>query len=128
MIKNLIFDFGKVLVDYDFETFFLQHIPDEDRRRAFTPVLYNVEIQQQLDREARPFDEIMENVICRNKEFEQEIRTFIRLYPTIVTGEMPGMYDLLTRLKTEGFKLYPTYQLVQQTASHHQSVSNIQTA
>jgi len=106
MIKNLIFDFGKVLVDYDFEAFFRKHIPDAERCRAFTPVLYNVEIQQLLDREEKPFDEIMEDVISQNKEFEQEIRTFIDLYPTIVTEEVPGMYDLLTRLKSEGYKLY----------------------
>lgn len=106
MIKNLIFDFGKVLVDYDFEAFFKKHIPDADRCQAFTPVLYNVEIQQLLDREAKPFDEIMEDVINKNKEFEPEIRTFINLYPTIVTNEMPGMYELLTLLKNEGYKLY----------------------
>ena len=29
MIKNLIFDFGKVLVDYDFEAFFRRYITDE---------------------------------------------------------------------------------------------------
>ena len=40
MIKNLIFDFGKVLVDYDFEAFFRKYIPDTERCQAFTPVLY----------------------------------------------------------------------------------------
>jgi len=106
MIKNLIFDFGKVLVDYDFDAFFHKHIPDAERCRAFTPVLYNVEVQQLLDREMKPFDEIMEEVISKNKEYEHEIRTFIELYPTIVTEEIPGMYDLLKRLKAEGYKLY----------------------
>ena len=50
MIKNLIFDFGKVLVDYDFEAFFRKYIPDTERCRAFTLVLYNEEVQQRLDR------------------------------------------------------------------------------
>ena len=39
MIKNLVFDFGKVLVDYDFEAFFRHHIPQPERCRAFAPVL-----------------------------------------------------------------------------------------
>ena len=73
MIKNLIFDFGKVLVDYDFEAFFRKYIPDTDRCQAFTPVLYNEELQQLLDREERPFEVIMEEWIEKNKEFEQEI-------------------------------------------------------
>ena len=63
MIKNLIFDFGKVLVDYDFVAFFQKMIPDADRCKAFTPLLFNEEIQQLLDREAKPFNEIMEEII-----------------------------------------------------------------
>ena len=106
MIKNLIFDFGKVLVDYDFEAFFRKYIPDTERCRAFTPVLYNEELQQLLDREERPFEFIMEEWIEKNKEFEPEIRYFNEHYPEIVTNEVEGMYDLLTRLKANGYKLY----------------------
>ena len=106
MIKNLIFDFGKVLVDYDFETFFRKYIPDTERCQAFTPVLYNEELQQLLDREERPFEVIMEEWIEKNMEFEQEIRYFNEHYPEIVTNEVEGMYELLTKLKAEGYKLY----------------------
>lgn len=106
MIKNLVFDFGKVLVDYDFEAFFRHHIPQPERCRAFAPVLYNEHIQQLLDREEKPFEVLMEEIISQHKEFEHEIRMFIELYPTIVTGEVPGMRELLTRLKEEGFRLY----------------------
>ena len=106
MIKNLIFDFGKVLVDYDFEAFFRKYIPNTERCQAFTPVLYNEELQQMLDREERPFDVIMEEWIENHKEFEPEIRYFNEHYPEIVTNEVEGMYELLTQLKAEGYKLY----------------------
>lgn len=106
MIRNLIFDFGKVLVDFDFIAFFRRIIPDEERLWAFAPVLYNDALPQALDREERPFDDIMQEVIERNPEYEHELRAFCRLYPDIVTGEVPGMRDLLTRLKAEGFRLY----------------------
>lgn len=106
MIKNLIFDFGKVLVDYDFEAFFRKYIPNTERCQAFTPVLYNEELQQLLDREERPFDVIMEEWIENHKEFEPEIRYFNEHYPEIVTNEVEGMYELLTQLKAEGYKLY----------------------
>lgn len=106
MIKNLIFDFGKVLVDYDFEAFFKKYIPDINRCKAFTPVLYNEDIQRLLDREAKPFDEIMEEIIGLNPCFEQEIRMFNEHYTDIVTEEVNGMRELLTRLKEEGYKLY----------------------
>ena len=106
MIKNLIFDFGKVLVDYDFKAFFRKYIPNTERCQAFTPVLYNEELQQMLDREERPFDVIMEDWIENHKEFEHEIRYFNEHYPEIVTNEVEGMYELLTQLKAEGYKLY----------------------
>ncbi len=106
MIKNLIFDFGKVLVDYDFEAFFRQYITDEERCRAFIPILHNEELQRLFDREERPVEEIIEEIISQNKEFEPEIRYFEEHYPEIVTNEMEGMRELLTRLKAEGYKLY----------------------
>ena len=106
MIKNLIFDFGKVLVDYDFKAFFRKYIPNTERCQAFTPVLYNEELQQMLDREERPFDVIMEDWIENHKEFEHEIRYFNEHYPEIVTNEVEGMYELLTQHKAEGYKLY----------------------
>lgn len=106
MIKNLIFDFGKVLVDYDFESFFRNNIPDKERCKAFTPILYNVEVQQLLDKEERPFDVIMDEIVEKNKEFEPELRMFCVKYPEIVTGEIEGMRELLHRLKSEGYSLY----------------------
>lgn len=106
MIKNLIFDFGKVLVDYDFVAFFQKMIPDADRCKAFTPLLFNEEIQQLLDREAKPFNEIMEEIIEQHPSFESEIRMFNEHYTEIVTEEVKGMRELLTQLKVEGYKLY----------------------
>lgn len=106
MIKNLIFDFGKVLVDYDFELFFKSYIHDAERYEAFLPVLYNEKLQRLLDREEKPFETIMADVISENREFEKEIEYFMEHYPEIVTGEMPGMRELLKQLKSEGYKLY----------------------
>lgn len=106
MIKNLIFDFGKVLVDYDFESFFKSYIPNAERCQAVTSILYNERVQQILDREDKPFDELMEEIIGSNKEYEQEIRYFMAHYPVVVKGEMEGMRDLLKQLKSEGYKFY----------------------
>lgn len=106
MIKNLIFDFGKVLVDYDFEEFFRKYIPDEERCKAFTPVIYNEQVQQLLDRESQPLEEIMEGILQQNPDFEPEIRLFSEKYTEIVTNEVEGMSQLLSTLKSQGFKLY----------------------
>ncbi len=106
MIRNLILDFGKVLVDYDFDRFFHRYIPDDDRRALFTPVLYNDELPPIVDRGMKSFDEIVDDLIALNPDFEPELRIFNECYPELVTGEIPGMRELLTKLKGEGFKLY----------------------
>lgn len=106
MIRNLIFDFGKVLVDYDFEAFFHKHIPDPDRCRAFMPIMCNDHIQHLMDREECPVQETLDMLIRQHPEYEYEIQLFISHYPDIVTGEIEGMRELLTRLKAEGFRLY----------------------
>lgn len=105
-IRNLIFDFGKVLVDYDYEAFLRRIISDEERFAAVASIFCDYEVQRVIDREELPFDEMMQGFINQNREYEQEIRTFAELYHTIVTGEVPGMKALLTQLKAEGFKLY----------------------
>lgn len=106
MIKNLIFDFGKVLVDYDFDLFFKKYIPNTERREKFTPILHNNYVQQLLDREAQPLSEIMGNLISQYPEYKHEIRLFSERYTEIITNEIDGMHELLTQLKREGFKLY----------------------
>lgn len=106
MIRNLIFDFGKVLVDYDFEAFFRRHIPDGARCEAFNSILNNDEMQAMIDREDKPFDVMLEDLIRQHPDFEPELRIFDEHYPEIVTNEVVGMRDLLSRLKAEGYRLY----------------------
>lgn len=106
MIKNLIFDFGKVLVDYDFAAFFRKYIPDPQRCKAFVPILYNEEVQRSMDREMIPFEEIIDNIVREHPEFEPEIQIFNQHYPEIITQEMPGMRELILQMKQEGYKIY----------------------
>ncbi len=106
MIKNIILDFGKVLVDYDFEVFFRRYVPNEERRNQFIPILYNDGLTPAIDRGEKPFSEIIEDLIAENPEFAPELHMFNERYPDLILGEIPGMKDLLKRLKAEGYKLY----------------------
>lgn len=106
MIRNLIFDFGKVLVEYDYERFFRSYITDPDRLGEFIPVLCNDALMDRIDREEVPFNDTLEEFISGHREFEGELRYFMEHYPEIVYGEVPGMRELLASLKAEGFRLY----------------------
>ena len=106
MTRNLVFDFGKVLVEYDFVDFFRRLIPDARRCMQLASILTDEETLRRFDREEKPIEELVKDLISENPAFEDEIRLFAERYPEIITGEMPGMKELLVRLKGEGFSLY----------------------
>lgn len=102
----MVFDFGKVLVEYDFVDFFRRLIPDARRCMQLASIMTDDETLRRFDREEKPIEELVKDLISENPAFEDEIRLFAERYPEIITGEMPGMKELLARLKGEGFSLY----------------------
>lgn len=106
MIKSLIFDFGKVLVDYDFYRFIESFIPDRERKDRFVGNILTDAWFKTLDKEDVPFEQTIKTMQELYPEFTQEIQIFGDTFPTIVDREVPGMRDLLMRLKAEGYKLY----------------------
>ncbi len=106
MIKNLIFDFGKVLVQYDFDLLFRRLVADETKRAKFSVLFNDPEWIRQMDLGVRTFDELMDEYKGLYPDIAEEIEVFRRRKYEVVTGEEPGMRELLTRLKAMGYKLY----------------------
>lgn len=59
MIKNLIFDFGKVLVDYDFFHTIRRYFQSEEELQEFGVLFTSIEFLNQCDKEEIPFLEII---------------------------------------------------------------------
>lgn len=107
MIKNLIFDFGKVLVDYDFMPIVSKFFHDENRKQDFcNKIVYPQYWIDRLDKGEQTFWEVISEMQKQYPEFHDEIQMFGEHYVDFVTGEVPGMRLLLTKLKAEGYKLY----------------------
>ncbi len=106
MIKNLVYDFGKVLVDYDYfvvlDELFATHEQAEDFYRHLMDDGWN----ERLDREERSFEQIIRDMQQAMPQYEKEIQGFGDRYTEFVLGEMEGMRSLLSRLKEQGYKLY----------------------
>ena len=105
-IKNLIFDFGKVLVNYDFDLYFSHIISDPEKLAAFSKIMNNPEVVNKMDLGEMSVDEIIGELQAKHPEFSSEFVIFGQRYPEIVLGEVDGMRDLLTQLKQKGYKLY----------------------
>lgn len=106
-IENLIFDFGKVLVDYDFmpvmNAFFKDDKVAED---GFCKLFISEDFINACDREEIPFKEIICEAQEKHPEYADALQYFYDHYVDFVIGEMPGMKDMLIWLRQQGFKLY----------------------
>lgn len=107
MIKNLIFDFGKVLVDYDFMPLLDQFFGEDKARGAeFCKIFLDQRFIDECDRELIPFEQIIKRKQEENPDYADALQFFFENYDNFVTGPMPGMYELLTDLKARGYRLY----------------------
>lgn len=106
MIKNLIFDFGKVLVDYDFESVLRSFFDDPRELLAFSQVVCAPEFLDRCDKEDIPFEDIIRETQESYPQWAAQIQTFYDRFLDFVTGEVPGMRELLLKLHDEGYKLY----------------------
>ncbi|MBQ0151048.1 MAG: HAD family phosphatase [Bacteroidales bacterium] len=106
MIRNIIFDFGKVLVDYDYEPFLESFIEKEEDRIKFAEVVCTPEFVLMCDRGDVSFEELIKMTQAKHPEWHRELQIFYDRQMDAMTVEMPGMRDLLTRLRARGYKLY----------------------
>lgn len=106
MIKNIILDFGKVLVDYDFKQFIDKIIPNESDRHKFSCLVLSPYWNNIFDKEDKPFGTYIQELKAQFPSFEPYIDAFDKRYQEIMTGEVPGMREVLTDLKQRGYKLY----------------------
>lgn len=106
MIKNLIFDFGKVLVDYDFFHTIRTYFASDEDLQEFATLFTTPEFLDRCDMEVEPFVEIIRDSQRKYPKFEFQLQKFYDEYPRFVTGEIPGMRVLLEQFRKEGFRLY----------------------
>ena len=80
-IKNLIFDFGKVLVDYDFKAFLLSITKDEERMEEFFKMLSDEDFITQSDLGIIAFPQLIANMQKEFPQWHDELQEFIdRIY------------------------------------------------
>ncbi len=106
MIRNVIFDFGKVLIDYDFSLMVNRYFADADEGGEFVRIFSEPRFIEKCDLELVPFSEIIADAKCQYPRFADALQWFSDHYADFSTGEIPGMRSLLGQLKAKGYKLY----------------------
>ena len=106
MIKNLIYDFGRVLVTYDFEHISSFGFASEEDLQAFVNIVSDPAFVRRCDLELIPFEDLIREMQHTYPQWKEQWQLFYDRYLEFVTGEMPGMHAYMTELKARGYKLY----------------------
>lgn len=105
MIKNIIFDFGGVLIDWNPHNLYDGYFGDKDKAQWFIDNVCTSEWNSQMDK-GKPFGVGVAELVAKFPEWEKEIRVYQSRWHEMVTKEVPGMVQLLTDLKQSGYPIY----------------------
>lgn len=107
MIKNLVFDFGKVLVNHDLHAVLERYFKgDKETEECFCTILASPAFTQACNLGLVPFGELIRKAQLEHPQFAGAFRFFYENYLDEVTGEIEGMREVLVCYKLKGFKLY----------------------
>lgn len=106
MIENIVFDYGGVLVQYDFVAFFGKLLGSREQGRWFMDHVLPEEVGAAMDRELHPFDYYIRQQQERWPEYADTLSYFASHYTDVFTVETPGIRELILVLKERGFHVY----------------------
>lgn len=106
MIKNIIFDYGNVLVDWNPSYLFLPVFNgDEEKCRYFTAHICNREWFTRMDR-GEDMDTCVAELQALHPEYADAIALFRDRWFDMCHGDIPGMLEIIQNLKQKGYGIY----------------------
>ena len=104
-IKNIVFDFGGVLVDWNSRYYYRGYFNDDSRMEYFLANICTDEWNLENDR-GRSYAEGVAQLTALHPEFREAIEMFPVHWGEMLRGEKPESVALLRSLKDEGYRLY----------------------
>ena len=105
MIKNILFDFGGVLLDWNPHYLYDAYFGDVDKAEWFLTNICTYEWNAQHDN-GRPVAEGTAELIARYPEWGKEIRMYYDEFMKMMGGQIPGMEDLVKDVKAQGYRVF----------------------
>lgn len=105
-IKNVVFDFGGVLLDWNPRYFYSSVFNDDEKMEYFISNIVTSKWNSQMDR-GRTFEECMNELSLDHPEFKNEIMLYRKGWETMLKGEISSGIKLLNAVQNSGkFKVY----------------------
>ncbi len=105
MILNIIFDFGGVLVDWNPKYVYKDYFNDDQKMEWFLNEICTPAWNGEQDR-GRTMAEGTAWLLARHPEYSEAIKLYYDKWETMLKDAIPGMENLIKRLKMSGLKLY----------------------
>ena len=104
-IKNIVFDFGGVLVDWNPRYLYDKYFGDAEQSQWFLDNICLYSWNLQMDG-GKPFAEGVKELQAEHPEWTEAIGIYHTRWIEMMGGEVPGTADVLRRLKQAGYKIY----------------------
>lgn len=105
MIKNIVFDFGGVLVQYDFHAFFTSVLGDESKAKWFLENVFPAEVNNEMDRGIHEPQYYIDWQKRLWPEYRNALDALNQRYIEIFTQESEGLREVMVELKEKGYRL-----------------------
>lgn len=105
MIKNIIFDFGGVLLDWNPRYLYKSYFNNDEEMEHFLADICNGEWNIKQDA-GRPFAEAVKELQAKYPEYAEAIQMYDDDWEKMLKCELPGSIDLLKELKSIGYGIY----------------------
>ena len=104
-IKNIIFDFGGVLMDWNPRYFFRDYFNDDEKMEFFLKNIAEDEWNAEQDR-GRSLAEGTEILVGKHSEWEKEIRAYYDNWTTMLRSDIPENVAVLRKLQNTNYELF----------------------
>lgn len=101
MIKTIIFDLGKVLINWDPRNLYRKIFSDEEEMEYFLSEVCTMDWNEQQDA-GRSWKDGIDLLVPKFPKYEKEINTFFDRWEEMLGGEISGTVEILKQLKASG--------------------------
>lgn len=104
-IKNIIFDFGGVVMDWNPRYFFEDYFNDDERMEYFLKYIAHDEWNAEQDR-GRSLSEGTEIQVQKFPEWEKELRAYYDNWTKMLRADIPENVEVLRKLQHSDYELF----------------------
>ena len=105
MIKNIIFDLGNVIVDFDPSRIVNSVFTKKEQQNKIYKEIFCSQGWKQLDRGVLTFEEHTQNLILQFPQYAREIKWILNNWHRDLPY-IPGMFSVIKAMKTADYDLY----------------------